>query len=458
MANHTNLVNFQQWARANPADYMLYDLGIKVWSKQRQACELIANNPRVAIASSNAAGKSFLCACLIPWYLRSRCGGYVLTTGASWRSVEKILWPQLRRLVGRARNEELKSLGKIINTEWKISDMWGAFAVSPDKPENMGGYRTEHGCMVIADEASILNYDMMEAITGLCSAEDSRIVLVGNPLRPSGPFYDAFKSSEWATMRISAFETPNYQHNRNVIPGLATPEWVESRRRDWGVGSPAWEARVCGRFPTDGDRTVITLLDCEMAVERMIANPTPPSGPDAPRITIGVDVARFGDDSSVIQAIQGDYAYDPVVVHGLDTMQLVGEVVSAIYRLKPSRVSVDVIGIGAGVVDRLNELGYSSVVDGINVAEKAYDEQRYGNLRAEAWHDMRDWLKTARIPNNRGLTGALTSPRYQYNSKGQIMLEPKEETKKRLQRSPDEGDALMLARIGNAGHSRVDVW
>lgn len=427
---------------AHPRPFFVRELGRDVWWRQAEALEMIRDHDRVAIASANACGKSYLAAGTVPWYLLGRPLGYVVTTGASWTGLSKILWPEIHRLIAGARNRDLAQLGVLNDLEWKIRPQWGAFAVSPKEAENFAGFRTPHGVYVVVDEASALTEEMMEAIEGLCSSEGSKVLLIGNPLRPSGPFYNAFRSREWATMHISALETPNYLTGRNIIPGLATRKWVEGRRREWGEGSPAWMSRVLGQFPLDAEDVLISLYLAEKAAAR---SQTAVIDEDAP-VDIGVDVARFGDDATVIQVVQGKVAFAPERHYKRDTMEVAGLVVEAIRAFNPRRVNVDDIGVGGGVVDRLLELGYGEIVSGVNVAEAALDDERFMNKRAEGWWMLADWLrKGGAIPNDRGIIASLTAPKYTYSSKGQIKLEVKEKTKARLLRSPDEGDALMLA-------------
>jgi len=126
-----------------------------------------------------------------------------------------------------------------------------------------------------------------------------------------------------------------------------------------------------------------------------------------------------------------------------DTMAVAGRAKQMSEQLGVSQIYADVIGIGSGVVDRLFELGVE--VEGINAAEKAIEPEKYVNRRTEMWFMAREWLKTGRIPNDDRLIRDLTAPRYTYTSQGQYKLESKEETKKRLGRSPDFGDALVLS-------------
>lgn len=440
----------------DPVGYCRAVLGVDLWYKQRQIFEAVRDHNFVSVASSNAAGKSFLASCLVPWFLQTRPLGYVVTTAATWKGLEKILWPEIHRRVNGARDKGLRRLGHLLKTEWNIAPQYGAFSLSPREPEGFGGFRTSYGVMVIVDEASNLPEDKHDAIMGLCSMSLVKVFYIGNPLRPSGPFYETFKSPSWKTFHISAFDVPNVIHGRDIIPGLATQQWVETRRNEWGENSPAFKARVMGEFPDGGEDALIPLYLVENAIQRGGDYEEDGANSDAP-ITLGVDVARFGDDATVIQAVQGKVAFEPQKYYKQNTMATVGHVVRAIKELNPSRVNVDDIGVGGGVTDRLVELGYGSIVHGINVADAPNDAERFLNRRAEAWWQVKEWLESGgMLPDDRGILGALTAPKYKFASNGTIRLEPKDETKKRLGRSPDEGDALMLALLNP--YPEISLW
>ncbi len=163
-------------------------------------------------------------------------------------------------------------------------------------------------------------------------------------------------------------------------------------------------------------------------------------------LVVGVDPARFGDDSTAIVRRRGRKAYKPERLHNKDTMQIAGRVALLIAEEKPAKVFIDVGGLGAGVVDRLVEMGYGRIVQGVNFGERALDEAKYTNKRAEMWALCRQWLRDqpAEIPDDDVLHGDLIGPQYDYDSLGRLKLEPKEKMRKRGVKSPDLGDALAL--------------
>jgi predicted aspartyl protease len=159
-------------------------------------------------------------------------------------------------------------------------------------------------------------------------------------------------------------------------------------------------------------------------------------------IVIGVDPARFGADATVIAVRQGRDIVKIMRHRGDDTMTVVGHVIEAIEEFKPTLTVIDEGGLGAGIVDRLKEQRYK--IKGVNFGNKAKNPIMYGNMRAQMWGDMREWLKTAAIPNDRFLKTDLISPMMKPDSKGTIFLESKKDMKSRGLASPDAADAIAV--------------
>lgn len=163
-------------------------------------------------------------------------------------------------------------------------------------------------------------------------------------------------------------------------------------------------------------------------------------------LIIGVDPAIGDNDRCVIIRRKGRLAYNAEVMRNYNTMELAGKLKTIIDKERPHRVFIDCIGIGAGVVDRLQEMGYSCV-EGINVARTANDKERFGNLRAELWSEMRDWLMgevDVQIPDSDELQTDLCGLGYKHRSNGQLLIESKDDLKKRGMPSCDLADALSL--------------
>jgi len=439
-----NTTKYQASVRANPVKWCERALGVSLWSKQAEILEAVRDHPRVAVRSSNAVGKTYTAALAAIWFLEGHHPSYVVITSSSWDQVRKAMWPEMRKRI----NQAPYSLGgELLTMEWQRGDQWGAFSVSPDAPENFGGFRAPGGTLVIIDEASSLADETMDAITGLCAGSNSKILMIGNPLRPSGPFFDAFSDPAWHCMSISAFESPNVVQRKDAIPGLATLEYIESAKNKWGEGSPQYMARVLGEFPDIAEDVLIPLSWAEAAIDRNADTKR-----DHDRTHMGADIARGGGDRIVI-IIRDHRAvrYMEIRQHK-SLMNTAGRIMRLAdqWGIPGERVHIDDIGMGGGVTDRLHELDFA--VDGVNFAAKGNDPDAYLNLRAECFWRVRDALNPTSgatrlgIPNEyRELATECTVPHLDFTSRGQIKIEAKDSIKKRLGRSPDLADALALS-------------
>ena len=438
---------YQAKAWADPVGWLDQACNVQLWSKQKAIAESVRDNRLTAARSANAVGKSYLSAGIALAFSEAHCPGYVVDTASAWQGVKKIFWPTLKRM---HRDARIDLGGTLLTTEWQRDIQWAVFGVSCDAPENFAGFRTENPILVIVDEASALLQAILEAILGLCSHEDSRVLLLGNPLRPEGPFYDCFNSPIWTTFAISALETPNVKAGREIIPGLATREWVDERKAEWGEGHPAYQARVLGQFPASAEDVLIPLFWAEAALKRGAHWKWDAKKGPAGKVRLGVDVARYGDDRTTLTV------RDDLVVRGCeahtkeDTMQTAGRVLNTAkrYAIAPEDVFVDDTGLGGGVVDRLKEQKF--MVRAVNFGAAAKDSDQFANVRAEAYWRLRNALSPeaehplsiADTPELKRLAYELPVARYKFNSAGKIILEPKEDIKKRLGKSPDLADAL----------------
>lgn len=416
-------------------------LGIELWGRQAEILNAVRDHQLVAVRSGHAIGKSAAAACLVCAYLESHSPGYAITTASSWGGVEGILWPELRRIIRRA---PYRLGGRLLQTEWQRGDQWKAWGVSTDEPENFSGFHNPGGTLVIVDEASALGPEIMEAIMGLMTSPTCRLLLIGNPLRPDGPFHDAFHSEAWETLVISSLESPNIVEGREVIPGLATREWLDARREQWGENSPTYAARVLGEFPESAEDVLIPLAWLDAAQKREAPEI------DQASLLLGVDVARFGSDRTVL-IVRDKHAVRHVEAHEKEsTMETAGrvQVTARQFGIPASRVFVDDGGLGGGSVDRLNELGFG--VNAINFGGKSEAPDQFANVRAGMYWNLRDALdpakddKLAIPPRFAKLAAECGVAEYEYTSRGQIILKSKDKIKAKLGRSPDLADALAL--------------
>lgn len=420
-------------AQRDPVWWVREVLGDTLWEKQVEILEAVRDYERTAVASCHGAGKSFTAARAALWFLCNHPGSIVATTAPTFRQVRNVLWQELRRAYRRAR---YPLGGHLTLTLLRMDDGWFAFGFTADDAEGFQGLHAEH-VMVIVDEAAGVAPAIWTAIEGVLTSAHVRLLAIGNPTDPVGPFYELFRTPGVAKIHISAFDTPNVREGRVAIPGLVTAEWVEDKRRRWGEGSPLYQSRVLGRFPQAGTDTLIPLSWVEAAQQRVLE----PSDP----VELGVDVARFGNDETVIVERRGPVVRLRTTIHHQDTMETAGHVVRALAETGASVAKVDVVGIGAGVVDRLAEQGKPVIA--MNAGAASTSPELYANARAEWYWALRERFREGEIDldADEDLAAQLTALKYRFNSRGQIQIESKEEMKRRGLPSPDRADAVMLA-------------
>ena len=433
----------------SPVQFAQDVLGVELWSKQEEVLEAVRDHPRVAVKSGNGLGKGYCASVAILWFLVCHDPAVVLSTAPTFRQVRHVLWREVHRLYHRAK---FSLGGKLLDTRLEMSEGRFALGLSADSDDEFQGFHSPN-MLIVVDEAEGVEEKIYEAIEGIMTSENCRVLLIGNPTTMDGAFRRVFYEERdlYHTITISALDSPNVKEGKAVIRGLATRRWVEERRKVWGEENPIYQARVLGEFPDEGEDTLIALSLVEAAAHREMED-SDPSGP----VVVAVDVARFGSDKSVILRRRGMVVEELQAHRGLDTMKLTGLVVDAINTWEPDEVVVDEVGIGAGVVDRLKELGHQ--VQGINVGTAARDSEHYANLRAEGYWNLRQLFLDGRvgIPQDNELVGQLAGLRYSFNSLGKVLIESKEEMRRRGTPSPDKADALVLAFLSTK--RKVRLW
>lgn len=426
-------------------------LGVKTWDRQAETMQAIVDHSRVAVRSGHKVGKSTAAAAVSLWWVTTRPRATVVMTSASYRQVKGILWKELKRLHREARIPIGGKLADDPERGLQFADGREIVGLSTKEPERIAGYSGAN-LLFIPDEASGIDEAIFEAIEGN-RAGGAKLLMYSNPTRTSGTFFDAFHSKQayWKTIHISSEETPNVVAGREIIPGLAGLPWIEEKRSEWSEDSPLYAVRVRGDFPAQATNAIIGLVIVEDA-RRRYDHEDPTDG----RLEVGVDVARYGDDESVIQPIRGNRTLEPKILQSMDTVQVAGAVREHALALRKAgekpRVKVDVIGVGGGVADILRQDKELEVVD-VNVSSAptrvpSKDHPGYALLRDQLWFEARDWLRDGgQLHDDGKLAAELTAPTYTFDMKGRFKVESKDAMKKRLpgNRSPDRADALCLA-------------
>lgn len=291
--------------------------------------------------------------------------------------------------------------------------------------------------LFIIDEASGVDDIIFEVGRGSMSSKGAKTIMTGNPTRTSGYFYNAFHSMKnfWHTMKVACEDST-----------MVSQQYIDECKEEYGEDSNAYRVRVLGEFPVEGDDVVIPLHLVESAIARNVES--------VGEEVWGLDVARFGDDRTALAKRCGNVLTQPIQwVKNKNLMQVAGWVINEYNeaKVKPVAIFTDVIGVGAGVVDRLAEQNLP--VSGINVAETPAFGDKFMRMRDELWWSARDWFYKldCKIPDDGALLAELTIPTYNFTSGGKIKVEGKDEIKKRtrktasgLGKSPDLADAFCL--------------
>ena len=416
----------------------------KPYPKQVEMLNLAANERKVSVVGCNGSGKDWTLARIILWWIETRPAAVVVVLATTKRQMVEILWRQLAIAVA---NASVPLSGKLTRDRYEISPDRFAIAFATDQPERIQGFHSPE-LLLIIDEAHAVKQSHLDAARRLNA---SKTLMAGNALPMPGDFYDSHhgKSDQYKTLRISASDTPNLIDGATPIPGLISPEDIQDKADAWGEDHPLFRSAVYAEFPDSLDDSLVG----KQAVDDAMAE-SAPSGEGAPSaeederepVYIGVDVARFGEDKSVLIARRGQrvIAIKPLG-REMDTMRVAGEASLMANELRAEAIFVDENGVGGGVCDRLKETG--APVYGVQFGRRAPHPTRFANLRSEIFWELRRLMndRLIALPNDDTLAAQLLSMRYDVTSSGQVKLESKRETRKRGIPSPDHADALALA-------------
>jgi hypothetical protein len=433
----------------NPNQWTKDLLGVFLWSKQQEILDSVFRYPRTAVAAAHGVGKTFVAACAILSFMYIRHPCKIITSAPTFKQVADLLWSEINAL-WKAKLKPMGFPGECLNTKIKRRDDWFALGISPRDSVNFQGYHSPH-ILVVLDETPGIRQDIIEGAETLLSSQDAHLLCIGNPTTTSGFFYNAFRDKSFNTIHISAFDSPNFTGEKmpaQARASLVSKAWVEDKEKRWGKKSPVYQSRVLGEFPTESVNTIISLKVCEDAMAREIEQS------DKLEKEMAIDVARYGDDETTIAIRQGLKIEEILVLSKRDNVYIANKAERIVRNDKLiTSVKVDVIGVGAGVFDILNNSLTKSGIEviPIDVSERAYDADLYYNKRAEMWFEMAKWLETGSIPNDLDLVSDLTVPQYKFNSRGKYQVQSKEEIKEVLGRSTDRGDAATMVCYDRLG-------
>ncbi len=425
---------------------------------QAGALNDLAISSKVAIKSGQGVGKTGMEAVALLWFLCCFPFPRIVATAPTKQQLHDVLWSEVSKWMSKSPllSEILKWTKTYIYMR-NYEKRWFAVARTATKPENMQGFH-EDNMLFIVDEASGVADVIMEAVLGTLSGENNKLLMCGNPTRTSGTFFDAFNGdrSQYKCHTVSSRNSPR-----------TNKENIASLDRKYGKKSNVVRVRVDGEFPEQEDDVFIMLSIIEHCT--MLDLPE-----DAPikRISFGVDVARYGSDETVIAKNVGGKITLPVMFRGQSLMTTVGKIV-LLYREVISEypayrgkiyVNIDDCGLGGGVTDRLEEVQREEklnrmVIVPVNAAAKVPDDAVedgkgkvkagyiYDNMTTYLWGTVKDKLIAEEISleNDNEMVAQFSCRKYRLTSRGKMILESKEEMKKREIPSPDRADAVALS-------------
>ena len=404
--------------RADPVAFVQEVLGVHLYSRQREIIEAVRDHERTSVAAGNGVGKTLAAACLILAWLAGGPGSVVVSTSATERQLKQVLWRETRRRFRQA--DGFFHGGQVTETGIWLRDDWFAVGFSTDTAEAAQGIHAER-VLVVVDEASGVDEQIFDAIEGLLAGGDARVLLIGNPLRTSGTFYDCWHSrrDEWKTLTISAYDTPNFTGEdvpRAVRKNLVSRRWVE-RLEKRSAGSNTYLVKCLGEFPSQQDDAVISRTDLEQAQARALEPGLP--------LLLGLDVARFGSDESVLALREGNRIRVIDSWQGKALTETTGRVIDHVRRLQAEharrpRVIVDDAGLGGGVTDGLREQGVDVVA--FNGGGKARRHGDYPNRRSELWFTFAEALPLLDLDGlDEELSRELLAPSFSFDSSGDAL-------------------------------------
>jgi hypothetical protein len=456
-------------------------LEAKLDNEQKSIVSSVQFNPRTAVSSGTARGKDFVaaCACLCFMYLTPKFDSKgnlientkIALTAPTGRQVKNIMTPEIRRLLRQAKVLPGRLVSDDIRTEYEEWFLTG-FKADDNATESWSGFHAANTMFVIT-EATGISEKVFDAIEGNLQG-NSRLLIVFNPNISTGYAANAMKSSRFQKFRLNSLNAENVVKKQTVISGQVDYEWVKDKVENWcsqitlhdfneGEGDFKFEnglyrpndlfrVKVLGMFPKVSEDVLIPYEWIELANRRY--DDLDKKFNQYITLSLGVDVAGMGRDSSVI-CHRYENVVDKFTAHQsggvADHMFIAGLVGN---ELKRSRTYgfIDTIGEGAGVYSRLRELGYLNAIScKVSESGKGYTDitrqYQFANMRAYLHWCVRDWLNpknnfNACLPKNDKLLQEATEVKWRFQSDGKIIIEPKEDLKKRIGRSPDYFDSL----------------
>lgn len=452
-----DMQEFKRLYKDNPAAFCEDVLNFKSENFQEDILLSVRDNKRTAVRSGQGVGKTAVVSCLIIWYLCTRENAKIIATAPSMNQIFTVLWSELSKWLDGSFVEQFLTQTKsklYMNGHEKI---WFAQAKTATTKEGMAGLHADN-MLIICDEASGIIDDILETLQGTISGEDNRLLYLSNPTKLTGVFYDAFHANrdKFNCIRVNSENAKRV--SKENIEMLA----------NYGRDSNIYKVRVLGEFPTDEDDVFINLSLLEDAVniesDYMTNNVIDSSKIN--RVTIGVDVSRFGDDETVISPKLNNSLVQQIIRRKQSTTKTANDIILICKQIRDKYsynshivIVIDDTGVGGGVTDTLldniNKLNLSKThVLPINFAQSAKHKYYY-DMTTAVWGYVRELLGfnadgernkcIVKLPNDNKLLAQFSTRKFTVTTGGKIQVTPKKKMKQDGIKSPDRADAAAMA-------------
>ena len=412
--------------RQNPNRFLRLN-GVETWSKQNAIIDSVFNNRETSVRSCNAIGKTFTAAALSLSFLLAYESALVITTAPTYPQVEQILWREIHRINAHAK-QPFVPFSKMNAISINLGEDHYATGRSTNLESNFQGYHDKN-ILFIVDEGNGVADEIFTAIKG-STQENAHLLTIGNPIVPRGYFYESFKNDDVVKMHISAYDSPNVTGEKH-IPGLADLNWINERKKEWGETSNIYQSRVLGEFPTSFENSFFVINSVVYCMTHEIP-------PIRGRKSLGVDVARKGNDETVFVEVDGNVA---TILQRWSKNDIVAiqNYIKAWQNQNPEgTIGVDDLGVGGGVTDNCR-------ADDVNVipfvaSAAARSNLIFENLKAESMWQLSEAITSHEIilPKDDTLKIQFADMRKDYSSRGKIKCVDPDD-------SPDILDALNIA-------------
>lgn len=466
---------YGMWAD-DPVGFWNNILGVFTWSKQQEIGCSVEANKRTVVVASHGVSKTHTAGLVVAWFgsVHPAEQTRIVTTAPRDRQVKTLLWPEIRK----AHSKSLHPLaGHTDMTQWKVGDdhiLAYGFTANNATEDAVQGIHAPH-LLIVVDEGGGIAHRLGNAINSITTGAHVRVLVIGNaPTDDEGTWFENRTKSElWHTIRIAFEDSPNATKEpvpEEVAASLVSQDWVDETVQEFGEESSYVLARVKALFPSGSTNKVMPWSWIEGAME----NEEPEPGT---WVRLGIDVAADGGDEFVIARSVGNKV---TVVHSssgaqnanpadvaqkaLEQIRIADQIRRDLGETRKVRVKIDSLGIGMGVWGFLHNWGLEAIHDAeiveVKVSEKAKDQKKFSNKRAEMWWTGREMIRPRpattttpamapivrlEIEDNKRAAAQLNAPTYGSDTQGRVKIQEKKDIKKAGMSSPDRAEAILLA-------------